>query len=63
MKNLTITKEGNDLVLRVAADQRHGNSKSGKSETVGSSDGIVELTEYGFPGISLGLNVFAPKAK
>lgn len=63
MKNCTITKDGNDLVIRIAADQRHGDSKSGKSETVGSTDGIVDLAEYGFTGLSAGVNVFAPKAK
>lgn len=54
MKNVKIEKKGNKLVIEVDLSQNFGQSKSGKSTIIATSEGNEALGE----GIFLGLNVY-----
>lgn len=62
MKNVDIKVSGTTAVITVDLAARLGKSASGKSETVASTEGNVEVP--GFPGLRIGLNAYvtAPKA-
>lgn len=62
MKNVDIQVQGTKAVITVDLAARHGKSASGKSETVATTEGNVEIP--GFPGLRIGLNAYvsAPKA-
>ena len=55
-KNVMVAVEGSMLVIKVNLAEQHGNSKSGKSITVGSTGGIKKVP--GFPELRYGVNVF-----
>ena len=56
MKNVNMTVEGDELVIRIKLNERHGQSASGKSVTVATTAGNVVVP--GFEQIKLGLNVY-----
>ncbi len=55
MKNVSMTINSNTLTITVDLSKTFGRSKSGKSEIVASTEGIVSA---GTDDIKLGLNVF-----
>lgn len=59
MKNVKCKVEGNKLTVEIDLSERHGKSSTGKSETVATTAGNIDVA----PGIKLGLNVFAPVSK
>jgi len=54
MKNVSYTIENQILVIQVDLSKRFGPSKSGKTQIIATSEGIVALES----GAQLGLNVF-----
>lgn len=54
MKNVTYKMVGSILEIRVDTSARLGQSKSGKSESVATTEGNVDLGN----GLYLGLNVY-----
>lgn len=57
MKNVDLKIEGTTLIIKVDLQKEFGQSKSGKSITVASSEGNKDI---GLNGIKLGLNVYKP---
>lgn len=49
--------KGNILTIEVNLSDTFGDSKSGKTEVIGSTMGTVALTGLGKPNIIVGLNV------
>jgi len=35
-----------------------GKSKSGKTDIIASSDGNIDLSQFGAPGVKVGLNIY-----
>lgn len=58
MNNVQVEVKGSTLILTVDLSKSGGPSKSGKSDTVASTHGIVPI-----PGTKqkMGLNVFTPR--
>ena len=56
MKNVEMTLEGNILTMKVDISKDFGPSKSGKSITIGSSEGNVSVP--GAETVKVGLNVY-----
>lgn len=59
MKNIQTVIEGDELVIRVKLTERFGDSKSGKTVIVASSEGNQEVPKH--PEIKFGLNVYTSK--
>ena len=59
MKNVDMTVEGSTLVIRVDLGKEFGESKSGKSITVASTEGNVSVP--GHEEIKIGLNIYRKK--
>jgi len=59
MKNVDMTIEGNMLTIRVDLGRDFGESKSGKSITVASTEGNVAVP--GREEIKIGLNIYRKK--
>lgn len=60
MKNCNFAVEGTVLTITVDLSERHGLSKSGKSEAIASTDGNVAVP--GFEDVKIGLNIYTPAA-
>ena len=56
MKNCNVKVEGTTLTITVDLAQKHGASKSGKTDIVATTEGNVPVP--GFPEIKLGVNIF-----
>lgn len=56
MKNIEITVEGNNLVIKIDLTKSFGRSSSGKSEIIASTEGNVGIE--GKPKMFIGLNVY-----
>ncbi|MFA5397683.1 MAG: hypothetical protein GX097_05710 [Methanomicrobiales archaeon] len=56
MKNVEMTLEGNILTMKVDISKDFGPSKSGKSITIGTSEGNVSVP--GAETVKVGLNVY-----
>ena len=56
MINVTIDRKGDTVTLTLDVSERHGRSKSGKTEIIASSQGNVSIP--GDDGIKLGLNCY-----
>jgi hypothetical protein len=59
MKNVTMTVEGDELVIRVDLTQEHGESSSKKSVIIATSEGNQDVPDT--TNIKIGLNVYKPK--
>jgi hypothetical protein len=59
MKNVDMTIEENILTIRVDLGKDFGESKSGKSITIASTEGNVSLPEH--EDIKIGLNIYRKK--
>lgn len=59
MRNVSLTVNGKTLTLTVDLSKEQGESKSGKSIVIASTDGNVDVK--GASGIKLGLNVYKTK--
>jgi len=59
MKNVDMTVEGNTLVIRVDLAKEFGESKSGKSITIASTEGNIPVP--GHEEVMIGLNVYRKK--
>ncbi|MFA7072994.1 hypothetical protein MBBA_2310 [Methanoculleus bourgensis] len=59
MKNVDMQLDGDTLVIRVDLTKDFGESKSGKSITIASTEGNV--TVPGHEAIKIGLNVYRKK--
>ncbi|WP_292491774.1 hypothetical protein [Methanoculleus sp. 10] len=59
MKNIDMAVEGTTLVIRVDLGKEFGESKSGKSITVASTEGNVSVP--GHEEIKIGLNIYRKK--
>jgi len=57
-KNLKVMVEGNEMVIRVRLDERHGLSNSAKTVLIGTSNGNKEIKNSG--GVKVGLNIYVP---
>ena len=59
MKNITMTNEGGQLVIRIDPTKRLEPSKSGKTVVVAATAGNVEVP--GHPGVKIGINVYTSR--
>jgi hypothetical protein len=59
MKNVDMAIEGNVLTIRVDLGKEFGESKSGKSITIASTEGNVAVP--GHEDIKIGLNIYRKK--
>lgn len=59
MKNIDMTIEGNTLTIRVDLAKEFGESKSGKSITIASTEGNVSVPDH--EDIKIGLNIYRKK--
>ena len=59
MKNIDMAVEGSTLTIRVDLAKEFGESKSGKSITVASTEGNVSVP--GHEEIKIGLNIYRKK--
>lgn len=59
MKNVDMTVEGNILTIRIDLAKEFGESKSGKSITIASSEGNVSVPDH--EEIKIGLNIYRKK--
>jgi hypothetical protein len=59
MKNMEMKVEGNILTIAVDISQRLGESKSGKSVTIASTEGNISIPNH--EDIKIGLNVYIKK--
>jgi len=59
MRNIQLAVNGNKLTLTIDLSKEQGDSKSGKSVVIASTDGNVDVK--GAAGIKLGLNVYKSK--
>lgn len=55
MQNIALKRDGNVLYIGIDMTKRVGPSKSGKTQLVGTTHGIVDAGE----GVSLSVNAFA----
>jgi len=59
--NVTVTVEGNEVVIRFDASKRLGASASGKSIKVASTDGNLDVAGVpGAEGLKVGVNAYIP---
>ena len=61
MQNVNMKLEGDELVIRVDMSKRLGDSKSGKTILVATTEGNVKVP--GSKDIQIGLNVYEKKPK
>ena len=54
MKNVEITKEGSNLIIKIDIAKTFGASKTGKSTIIASTEGNQAIS----PGVYLGLNCY-----
>ncbi|WP_292520755.1 hypothetical protein [Methanoculleus sp.] len=59
MKNIDMAVEGDILTIRVDLKREFGESKSGKSITIASTEGNVSVPEH--EEIKIGLNIYRKK--
>lgn len=59
MKNVEMSKEGTFLVIKVDLSKDFGESKSGKSITIASTEGNISVP--GDDDIKIGLNIYKKK--
>lgn len=59
MKNVEMKLEGKNLVITVDITRDFGESKSGKSITIASTEGNVSIPEH--DDIKIGLNIYRKK--
>ena len=59
MKNVEMTVEGNLLTIKVDISKDYGESKSGKSITISSTEGNISIPEH--EDIKIGLNIYRKK--
>lgn len=59
MRNVGMKVEGKKLIITVDLSKEHGESKSGKSVVIASTDGNVDVN--GMKDVKLGLNVYKAK--
>jgi hypothetical protein len=59
MKNIEMTTEGSILTIKVDLSKDFGESKSGKSITVASTEGNISIP--GDEEIKIGLNIYRKK--
>jgi len=62
MRNVEFEVKGSVLTIKVDLTKRCGPSKSGKTEIIGSTDGIAKVDGAGAP-LMVGLNVFTEVGK
>ncbi|PWR74276.1 hypothetical protein [Methanospirillum lacunae] len=60
MKNMEMKVEGSVLTITVDLSKEFGESKSGKSIVIGSSEGNISIPDN--DDIKIGLNVYRKKA-
>lgn len=59
MKNVEMTVEGNTLTIKVDISKDYGESKSGKSITIASTEGNISIPDK--EDIKIGLNIYRKK--
>ncbi|MDD3573603.1 MAG: hypothetical protein PHD71_01040 [Methanospirillum sp.] len=59
MKNIEMKLEGNTLTITVDISKDYGESKSGKSITIASTEGNISIPEH--EEIKIGLNIYRKK--
>jgi len=59
MKNLDLKVDGNTLTIVVDISKRLGESKSGKSITIASTEGNISIPDH--EDIKIGLNIYIKK--
>jgi hypothetical protein len=59
MKNVDMKVEGNTLTITVDISKDYGESKSGKSITIASTEGNISIP--GHEEIKIGLNIYRKK--
>lgn len=59
MKNIEMTVEGNILTMKIDISKDFGESKSGKSITIASTEGNISLPDN--EDIKIGVNVYRKK--
>lgn len=59
MRNLDMKVEGNTLTIVVDLSQRLGESKSGKSITIASTEGNISIPNH--EDVKIGLNIYTRK--
>lgn len=59
MKNVEYKVEGKKLIITIDLSKEFGDSKSGKSVTIASTEGNVSVE--GVTDVKLGLNCYKPK--
>jgi len=57
MKNVKMTVKGTMLTIEVDLAKRHGQSVSGKTMIIGTTEGSTKL-DGEYEGVSVGLNVY-----
>ena len=58
MRNIEATVKGTVLTLTLDLSKDLGKSKSGKTNIIASTDGNVDLSQFGAPGVKVGLNIY-----
>ncbi len=58
MKNITMTREGDILTLKIDLSKRFEKSSSGKSISIASTQGNVAVTDS--DNIKIGINCYTP---
>lgn len=59
MKNVEMSIEGTTLTIKVDISKDYGESKSGKSFTIASTEGNISIPEH--EDIKIGLNIYRKK--
>ncbi|EHQ35580.1 hypothetical protein Metlim_1477 [Methanoplanus limicola DSM 2279] len=59
MKNIEMTVDGNILTMKIDISKDYGESKSGKSITIASTEGNISLPDN--EDIKIGVNVYRKK--
>lgn len=59
MKNLEMSVDENKLTIVIDLSKRYGESKSGKSITIASTEGNISLPDH--EEIKIGINVYIKK--
>ena len=59
MKNIEMKLEGNTLTITVDISKDYGESNSGKSITIASTEGNISIPEH--EEIKIGLNIYRKK--
>ncbi len=59
MKNIEMTQNGDILTIKVDLSKDFGESKSGKSITIASTEGNISVPEH--EDIKIGLNIYRKK--